>query len=79
MNVHAKRRGIPKHALVTGSSQGLGRALACECASRGMDLFLVALPGSGLEQVAQSIAAEWDVHVDWLPALQALQDLGVQP
>jgi hypothetical protein len=44
----------------------LGKAFADECAARGMDLFLVALPESGLPQVAQRIASEWDVKVDWL-------------
>ncbi len=60
-----KSRPTPKRALITGASQGLGRAFADECAARGMDLFLVALPGSGLSQVAECIAREWDVGVDW--------------
>jgi short-subunit dehydrogenase len=66
MNVHGKNRPVPKRALITGASQGLGRAFADECAARGMDLFLVALPGSGLPQVAQCITSEWDIGVDWL-------------
>jgi uncharacterized protein len=56
----------PRNALITGSSQGLGMALAEECAARGMNLFLVALPDSGLPQVAQRIATEWEVTADWL-------------
>ncbi len=43
---------------ITGASQGLGKAIADECAARGMGLFLVALPGSGLPQVAQCIISE---------------------
>lgn len=39
-------------ALVTGASQGLGRALAEECAGRGMNLVLVALPDTGMPEVA---------------------------
>jgi len=58
----------PRHALVTGSSQGLGRALAEECASRGMNVFLVALPGSGLADVAQGISERWNVRARWLEA-----------
>jgi short-subunit dehydrogenase len=66
MNVHTKNRPAPKRALITGASRGLGRAFADECAAGGMDLFLVALPGSGLPQAAECIASEWDVGVDWL-------------
>lgn len=57
-----------KCALVTGASRGLGQAFARECASRGMDLVLVALPGSGLPEVARSIASVGAVTVDWLEA-----------
>jgi len=35
-------------ALITGASEGFGKALALECAARNMNLVLVALPGSGL-------------------------------
>jgi short-subunit dehydrogenase len=66
MNKLSKNRPTPRHALITGASQGLGRAFADECAARGMDLFLVALPESGLPQVAQCITSEWGVSVDWL-------------
>ena len=44
----------------------MGKALAEECAARGMSLFLVALPGSGLPDVARTIAAKRTVRVDWL-------------
>jgi hypothetical protein len=49
-------------ALITGASMGLGRAFARECAARGKDLILVALPGSGLQAVAESIEAEHGVR-----------------
>jgi short-subunit dehydrogenase len=52
-------------ALITGASLGLGRALALECASRGMNLLLVALPGSGLPEVGASIARDAGVSVEW--------------
>ena len=35
-------------ALITGASEGFGKALALECAARNMNLVLVAQPGSGL-------------------------------
>jgi short-subunit dehydrogenase len=43
--------------LITGASQGLGRALAGACARRGRNLALVALPGSGLPEAAAELAA----------------------
>ena len=42
----------PQCALITGGSQGLGLAFAHGCARRGIDLLLVALPDSGLEEAA---------------------------
>jgi uncharacterized protein len=53
-------------ALITGASMGLGKALARECASRGYDLYLVALPGSGLPEAASSIEREIGASVRWL-------------
>lgn len=61
-------KSTPRCALITGASQGLGRALVEECAARGMDLLLVALPGSGLSEVSRAIAEKWGVAVDWLEA-----------
>jgi hypothetical protein len=53
-------------ALITGASQGLGRAFAEACARRGMDLVLVALPNSGLERVARGIELLYDVETDFV-------------
>jgi len=53
---------VQTYALITGASQGLGRALAEECARLGMDLVLVALPASGLGPAAQDIAARYGVR-----------------
>ena len=55
-----------QHALITGASQGLGRAFAEECARLGMDLILVALPASGLAGVAQDIASRYAVQTEYL-------------
>jgi uncharacterized protein len=57
-----------KCALITGASLGLGRAFARECAARGMDLVLAALPDSGLPELSDAIAREHCVKVDWLEA-----------
>lgn len=55
----------PTEAVITGASHGLGRAFSKVCAGRGMDLFLTALPGSGLPEVAASLAAGANVRVAW--------------
>ena len=51
-------------ALITGASQGLGRALAEECAGQGMDLILAALPGSGLPEVARILQLAYGVRIE---------------
>jgi short-subunit dehydrogenase len=53
-------------ALITGASQGLGRAFAEICASQDMNLLLVALPGSGLPDLARSITERNGVQAEWL-------------
>ena len=58
---------LPKaYALITGASQGLGKALAEECARRGMHLLLVALPGTGLHVLSAEIAARHAVDARYL-------------
>jgi short-subunit dehydrogenase len=65
--------------LITGASMGLGKAMARECARRGMDLLLSALPGEGLAETAAEIgetgvrvlALEMDLTEDGAPALLA--------
>lgn len=49
------------YTLITGASSGIGRSIAYECAARKMDLILVSLPGSGLEEVASGIEKEFGV------------------
>ena len=50
-------------AIVTGASEGLGKALAFELAGRGINLVLVALPASGLQQLARFIRLNFNVRV----------------
>src|SRR5215468_10572835 len=51
------------YTLITGASEGLGKALALECAKRHMNLLLVALPGSGLNELAAFIKKNFHVSV----------------
>lgn len=50
-------------ALITGSSEGLGKAFAFELASRGTNLVLVSLPGSGLPELAGFLMKNFCVQV----------------
>ena len=52
------------YTLITGGSLGIGRALADECARRGVNLLLVALPGPELEQSANEIREAYSIMVD---------------
>lgn len=56
---------MPKlfYTLITGASRGLGKALALECARRGMNLILVALPEPALYQTAHLIRTLFPVDV----------------
>jgi len=53
------------YTLITGASSGIGKAMAYECAGRSMNLLLVALPGTGLEQVHSDILSRFDVKADY--------------
>ncbi len=50
-------------AIVTGASEGLGKSFALELASRQINLVLVALPGSGLNELADYIRKNFEVEV----------------
>ena len=52
-----------KYCLITGASEGFGKALALECASRKMNLVLVALPGPELYYLADFIIRNYKVDV----------------
>jgi short-subunit dehydrogenase len=54
------------HALITGSSSGIGRAIAFECAKRKMNLVLVALETDQLAETSKSIRDRFDVDVHFL-------------
>lgn len=54
---------IKFYTLITGASDGFGKALALECARRKMNLVLVALPGPGLSNLAGFIRKNFLVDV----------------
>ena len=51
------------YTLITGASMGIGRAFAFECASRGMNLLLVALPEAALEETKKQLTEQFSVDV----------------
>lgn len=51
------------YTLITGASEGFGKALAIECASRNMNLVLVALPGHELHSLTDFIKRNYYVDV----------------
>lgn len=54
---------INKYTIITGASEGFGKALAIECAGRKMNLVLVALPGPELRYLADFIKQNYNVDV----------------
>ena len=57
-----------KSAIVTGASQGLGRAIALELAREGMRPLLVARNAAALDALAAEIAAQFGVEAVAMPA-----------
>jgi hypothetical protein len=55
-----------QYTLLTGASQGLGKAMTFELAQRGESLMLVALPESGLEDLSSFIKQNYAVDVHYL-------------
>ena len=54
------------YTLITGASHGIGMALSEECAGRGMNLYLAALPDSGLPELAAGLSQKYDLSVEYL-------------
>ncbi len=51
------------YTVITGASEGFGKALSLECAAHKYNLILTALPGRELEQLASFIRSNFDVDV----------------
>ncbi len=58
-----RSRANTEYVLITGASSGIGEALAHECAQRGLDLIVVALPGEKLSAVQETLERKYRVRV----------------
>ncbi|MDP2235516.1 MAG: SDR family NAD(P)-dependent oxidoreductase [Bacteroidales bacterium] len=57
-----KEKPEEQYAVITGASQGLGRAYATELAKRKYNVVLVSLPGQNLQQLSDWIKREYKVQ-----------------
>ena len=58
-----EEKQITGFALITGASKGIGRALAIECAKKEIDLALVDLPNSGLQNIITYLNKHYRITV----------------
>lgn len=57
---------LPYCGLITGASNGIGKAMAFECASHGMNVALIALDNVDLSRTAQEISEQYpEITVDY--------------
>lgn len=54
------------YTVITGASSGIGKALATECAKRGMNLLLVSLPETGLTEFANELEQNFEISAKFL-------------
>ena len=62
------------YTLITGASQGFGKAMALECANRELNLVLVSLPHSGLKELSNFINQNYNVDVHSIEVDLSLND-----
>lgn len=62
------------YTLITGTSSGIGKELAFYCASKGMNILHVALPGTGLSEVNVAILNTYPVNSDYFEVDLSTED-----
>jgi len=61
-------KGGRQYVLITGASCGLGKELAKECAKRGMNLLLTALPNEEISTLGDEFSQKYGVEVNTFEA-----------
>lgn len=51
------------YTLITGASSGLGRDFSIQCAGKGMNIIMIALPGSNTISLANSLMLEFGIKI----------------
>lgn len=51
------------YTLITGASSGLGKEFSIQCAAMGMNIIMIALPGSHTDLLAAQLMREYEVEV----------------
>lgn len=54
-----------KYTLITGASNGIGKEMAINCASRKMNLVLVSLPNENVQELSKELSVKHNVSVDF--------------
>lgn len=54
---------VKNYTVITGASQGLGKAFAGHCAKLGRNLILISLPNEGLSEFSQKLIDRYNVEV----------------
>ncbi|WP_316811620.1 SDR family NAD(P)-dependent oxidoreductase [Pedobacter heparinus] len=52
-----------RYTLITGASAGLGREFAVQCAEMGMNIIMIALPGSNTASLANSLRLAYGIKI----------------
>lgn len=54
-------KSLEQYTVITGASMGLGKCLAEECARRGQNLVLTALPHEGISKTALELSVKYNI------------------
>jgi len=60
--MEAKENLKNQYALITGASQGLGKAFAYTLAKQGVNIILVSLPGQNVKSLAKNLSNEYSIE-----------------